>query len=296
MQHAALETINGLIGQLCATNGIDSGEISAVVAGANTIMVHLLLGLDPARICREPYIPVLNNTGFLSAEDAGIEIFPCGVFYCLPSVGSYVGGDVIAGILVSEMHKRQEVSLLVDIGTNGEIVLGNRDWLVACAGIAGPALEGGVAASGMRAERGAVDKVSISQNGEVDYHVIGESCRRHGAMGICGSGLVDCLAGMLLSGIIDRSGRFVDSSRQSLIVVPASESINGKNIVITQTDINNIMRTKGAVTQASRCSWRASDVPWKRSVISLPQGHSAGIWRSRAPSPLDSIRICRERR
>ena len=164
-------------------------------------------------------------------------------------MGSYVGGDVIAGILVSAMHKRQEVSLLVDIGTNGEIILGNSDWLVACAGAAGPALEGGVVASGMRAEQGAVDKVCINQNGVVDYHVIGGGQRRCEAAGICGSGLVDCLAELLLAGIIDRSGRFVDG-RQSLIVVPASESVNGKDIVITQTDIDNIMRTKGAVNAA----------------------------------------------
>jgi uncharacterized 2Fe-2S/4Fe-4S cluster protein (DUF4445 family) len=245
LQQAVVSTINGLIRKLCARTEIDNRDIAAVAIGANTVMVHLLLGLDPSRICRAPYIPVLNNSGFLRASDAGIEIFPHAVLYCLPSVGSYVGGDVIAGILVSAMHKRQEVSLLVDIGTNGEIILGNSDWLVACAGAAGPALEGGVVASGMRAEQGAVDKVRIDQNGKVDYHVIGEGK----AAGICGSGLVDCLAELLLAGIIDRCGRFVDG-RQSLIVVPASKSVNGKDIVITQTDIDNIMRTKGAVNAA----------------------------------------------
>ena len=246
LQQAVLSTINGLIRKLCARMEIECQDITAVVIGANTIMVHLLLGLDPSRICREPYIPVLNSTGFLRASDAGIKVFPDGVLYCLPSVGSYVGGDVIAGILVSGMHKRQEVSLLVDIGTNGEIILGNRDWLVACAGAAGPALEGGVVASGMRAEPGAVDEVRIDQNGVVHYHVIGGGK----AAGICGSGLVDCLAEMLLAGIIDRCGRFVDDHQQVLTVVPGSESANEKDIVITQTDIDNIMRTKGAVNAA----------------------------------------------
>lgn len=245
LQEAVVKTLNFLISDLCARTGVKQEEITAMAIGANTIMVHLLLGLDTSYICREPYIPVLNNTGFLEPGDTGLDIFPHGVLYCLPSVGSYVGGDVVADILVSNMHSRQEISLLVDIGTNGEIILGNQDWIMACAGAAGPALEGGVVASGMRAEVGAVDTVRIEPDGTVKYTVIGASR----AKGICGSGLVDALAGMLLAGVIDLAGRFADG-RESFTVVPAAESATCEEIAITQTDIDNIIRTKGAVNAA----------------------------------------------
>ncbi|AEG14787.1 ferredoxin [Desulfofundulus kuznetsovii DSM 6115] len=246
LQRAILDTLNGLIRRLTGEHGLAGREISAVAVGANSTMVHLFLGLDPSRICMAPYIPVVNNPGLIPAGQLGLEINPLAPVYCLPSVGSYVGGDVIAGVLASGLHQQPELSLFVDIGTNGEIIMGNRDWLVGCAGAAGPALEGGVAECGMRAEPGAIDSISIDPgSGKVRYTTIGGAP----PVGICGSGLVDCLAELLLTGIVDRAGRFRDGRRE-FVVVPASESATGKDIVVTQVDINNLMRTKGAVNAA----------------------------------------------
>ncbi len=246
MQEAIINTLNGIVQTLSRQLRIESGMISAVTVAANTTMVHLLLGLNPARICMAPYIPVVNRPGCIRAGDIGLVVNPEAPLYCLPSVGSYVGGDVIAGVLVSGMSELPEVAFFVDIGTNGEMVLGNRDWLVACAGAAGPALEGGVAGYGMRAEPGAVFYVRIDPvTGKVKYKTVGGVK----AKGICGSGLVDCLAELLLAGVIDRAGKFKDGRRE-YVVVPASESATGKDITFTQTDINNIMRTKGAVNAA----------------------------------------------
>ncbi|WP_407312891.1 ASKHA domain-containing protein [Desulfosporosinus sp. SB140] len=245
LQTLVINTLNRLIKQLCASS-LKSGQITAAAIGANTTMIHLLLGLDPTSICRAPYTPIVNSPGLISAGELGLEINPLAPVYCLPSIGSYLGGDVIGGILVSGMHNKSDVSLFVDIGTNGEIVMGNQEWLVACAGAAGPALEGGVTAFGMRAEPGAVDHVSIDRkSGQVTYTTIGNMPAR----GICGSGLVDTLAELFLNGIIDRTARFTQG-REKYIVVPASETAMGENIVVTQIDVNNFMATKGAVNSA----------------------------------------------
>jgi len=189
---------------------------------------------------------VVNDPGIIIADQLGLKVLKKAPVYIFPSVGSYLGGDIVAGVLASGMHKRDELALLVDIGTNGEIVMGNAHWLVACAGAAGPALEGGVAASGMRAEQGAISEIQIEQHtGKVQYHTIGG----REPMGICGSGLVDGIAEMFLAGLIDRSGRFREG-RDYLVVVPSRQSGTGKDIVISQQDISNLMRTKGAVNAA----------------------------------------------
>lgn len=258
LQRAVLATLNRLIQGLFPLPS-ETSKISAAAIGANTTMIHLLLGLDPASICRAPYVPVVNNPGLITAAEIGLEISPLAPVYCLPSIGSFLGGDVIGGILVSGMHQQSGISLFVDIGTNGEIVLGNKDWLVACAGAAGPALEGGVTTFGMRAEPGAVDHVSINQKtGWVDYSTIGNMP----ALGICGSGLVDTLAGLFLGGIIDRSARFQNGQKE-FVVVAGHEAATGEDIVISQVDIKNFMATKGAVNAATDllmenvgCDWR----------------------------------------
>lgn len=244
LQALILSTVNRLIKNHCQLYGLNFEKIFAAVFAGNTTMIHLLLGLNPQNICMAPYTPVVNAPGFITAGEVGLNINQYAPVYCLPGVGSYVGGDAIAGVLVSGMHRKKEISLLVDIGTNGEIVIGNRDWLVACAGAAGPALEGGVARAGMRAEPGAVDRVNISRTGSVSYNVIGGKKAR----GICGSGLVDCLAQLFLTGMVDRAGKFKEGD--SFTVVSGAESATGDDIVFTQQDINNLMRTKGAVNAA----------------------------------------------
>ena len=246
LQDAVVETLNSIINRLAEQRSIESRRISAITVAANTTMVHLLLGLDPARICMAPYIPVINRPGYIKASEIGLSINPEAPLYCLPGLGSYVGGDVIGGVLASGMHQKSEVALFVDIGTNGEMVLGSKDWLTACAGAAGPALEGGVARHGMRAEPGAIYRVRIAgESGRVEYATVGAQK----PVGICGSGLIDCLAELLLAGIINRAGKFKDG-RSEFVLAPAAESSSGVAITFTQTDIDNLMRTKGAVNAA----------------------------------------------
>ncbi|MCR6544203.1 ASKHA domain-containing protein [Dehalobacterium formicoaceticum] len=245
LQGLIVETLNSLVEEVCQGSSIKREDIIAVCLGANTTMIHLLLGLNPASICRAPYIPMVNNPEIITAREIGLQIHPLAPLYCLPSVGSYLGGDVIGGILVSGMHKEEGLSLFADVGTNGEFVIGNQDWLVACAGAAGPALEGGVTEWGMRAEEGAIDSVAIDD----DFHVTYTTIHGTPAKGICGSGLIDALAELFLSGLIDRAAHFFDG-REAFILVTKDETAHGKDIFISQKDINNLMRTKGAVNTA----------------------------------------------
>lgn len=242
LQEDAVASINRVIALLARQANIRPHAITAGVISGNTTMVHLLLGLPPTNICRSPYVPVVNAPGFIAAEQIGLYIHPQAVVYFLPGVGSYVGGDILAGILASGMHRQEHIGLLADIGTNGEMVLGNREWLVAAAGAAGPALEGGVISCGMRAEPGAVYKVHIdSQTGKITYQTIGSEPAR----GICGSGVVDAIAQGLLAGIITQRGE-LRAPLASLVVVPAEESATRKPIELTTTDIQRFLRTKAA--------------------------------------------------
>lgn len=243
LTQAIASTLNNLINKLCIDSHIANSQISGAVIGGNTTMIHLLLGLSPAHLCREPYLPTVNQPGFLEARELNIAINDFGIIYCIPNIGSYVGGDAVAGILVSEMHKRDTISIIVDIGTNGEIILGNNQWLAACAGAAGPALEGGVVSAGIRAEAGAIDSVRIDgSTGKVSCTTIANEKPK----GICGSGLVDAVAELFIKGIIDFSGRFKDDSKE-FTIVKAEDTAHGQDIKITQIDIRNLLRTKAAV-------------------------------------------------
>ncbi|MGI1659946.1 MAG: ASKHA domain-containing protein [Desulfitobacterium sp.] len=259
LQSLIVETLNNLIRQISAEAFLQAPAISGVCIGANTTMVHLLLGLDPSSICREPYQPVVNKAGIVYAKEIGLEVNPLAPIYCLPSIGSYIGGDVLAGILVSGMHQEEELALLVDIGTNGEFILGNNEWIVACAGAAGPALEGGVTECGIRAEEGAVDHVTIDSEYRVSYTTIANAPAR----GICGSGLIDSLAELFLAGIINRAAQFSDG-RERFVIVPADESADGRELYISQQDINSLMRTKGAVNAALEVLIESVGCHWEK--------------------------------
>jgi len=241
-----VESVNRTAAKAAAEAGVNPVEITAVAVGANTAMIHFLLGLDPRYLYREPYIPAVNAPGLFRATDVGLDVHPEAAVYCMPGVGSYIGGDAVAGILVSGMHRQNEVALFVDIGTNMEIVIGNAEWLVAAAGAAGPALEGGIVKQGMRAVPGAVARVRIDPlTHRVTYTVIGGEKAR----GLCGSAVVDAMAGMLKAGIIDSAGTFRDG-REAFVIVPAGEAAAGTDIAITQQDIKNFLRSKGAVSAA----------------------------------------------
>ncbi|MGO0123153.1 ASKHA domain-containing protein [Desulfothermobacter acidiphilus] len=254
LQQAALETINGLIEELCRAAGARFQDIRAVVGAGNTTMAHLLLNLDPTYIRLEPYVPAVNAPPPVKAVKLGLKTHPEAWLYLVPGVASYVGGDVVAGVEVTGMAEGEELTLLLDIGTNGEMVLGNRDWLLACACSAGPAFEGSGVTCGMRATAGAIEEVEVLPGGREVYYRTVEGKK---PLGICGSGLISLLSSLLRAGVIDRSGRFVEGLSTprlrrgeegwEFVLVWARESAHGHDIYVTQGDLQNLLRAKAAV-------------------------------------------------
>lgn len=251
---AVVENINGLIGALVTDNNIKFSDITAVLASGNTTMIHLLLGIDPAYIRQEPYVPSANLMPVIRAAEIGIKINPRGLLAALPGVSSYVGSDITAGVLASGMTEFREITLLMDIGTNGEIVLGNSEWLMCASCSAGPAFEGGGVKCGMRASKGAIQSLKINHATDViKYSTIGNVLPR----GLCGSGLIDTLAELMRYRIIDRAGRInremawgriiENEEGPEYILARQEESAIENPIVITENDIANIIRSKGAM-------------------------------------------------
>lgn len=257
LQELAVESINTAITTAANAAGIDLDDISEVVVAGNTIMSHMLLAIDPSYMIEEPYVPVVRRSLTTSASMIGLSIKPDGGIFIFPAVSDFIGGDIVADILASGMYKRPEISLLIDIGTNFEVVLGNDEWMFACAGAAGPALEGGEVLFGMRANPGAIEKVSIDpETLAVAYHTINDKK----PVGICGSGLIDILAELLRACVIDRTGRInTDISHPRVrrgeyfpefLIVSREESGIGKDIVITENDIKNLIMSKASTLAA----------------------------------------------
>ena len=256
LQQRVVQCISDLAEDLVAKRKIAIRDIVALCVSGNTTMVHFFLKLDPFHLCREPYIPVVNSPDPFFANQVGLALHPGAIVWVMPSVGSYFGGDLISGILASGLDQQKDTSMLIDVGTNAEVVVGNRDWLIACAGAAGPALEGGVARMGMRAGIGAIEHCSIDPaTGDLDYATIGDAPAR----GICGSGVIDLVAGLYLARIIDirgkfrkdqpqAAGRFVeqDDGLAYVVVVP-EEGDQGKPVLLSQVDIDALMRSKAAM-------------------------------------------------
>ncbi len=255
-------TINTLIGKSIDGQGVSGGCISgqdivyASVSG-NTTMTHLLLGVDPRYIREEPYVPTFNRLSFLEAAGLGLALNPEARVYCAPAVGSYVGGDITAGLLATPMLRdTDKISMFIDAGTNGELVAGNKDWLMTCACSAGPAFEGGGVRCGMPATAGAIERFAITGDGDVEYKVIDSARPR----GVCGSGLVDLLAELLVGGYVDRQGKIrkeaagerliEEDGSTGFLIERAEETYWGHDLVITERDITNLIRTKGAVFSA----------------------------------------------
>lgn len=256
LKNAVVTTINSLIHSLVAAADITSQDIICFVAAGNTTMTHLLLGLEPCTIRLEPYIPTAARFPWARAVDVGLVGHPEAVLHCMPCVSSYVGGDITAGVLACGMNDRPELSALIDIGTNGEIVIGNNEWLVCCSASAGPAFEGGGTKCGMRATKGAIQKVRIRGN-DIAYDTVGGGK----AKGICGSGLIDLMAELVAEEIIDQSGKFIRLDHPHVqvvdgvpefVVAPPHESETGQPVVITQDDIGNLMKSKAAVLAAMK--------------------------------------------
>jgi len=257
LHNAVSSTINQLIQVLALESRVNINDITSIVCAGNTTMIHLLLKKPPAYIRRDPYIPALSPFPELRSSEAGININTSGKLYCIPAVANYIGGDTTAGILSSGLYNRKELSMFIDIGTNGEIALGNEEFIVACAASAGPAFEGSGLKNGMRASPGAIEKVKINlKNFSVDYNVIGNI----EPLGICGSGYISLLRNMLSSGIIDRSGKIIieDSERvrvsdygREFVVVFKGDSGTIEDIVITDADLDNLKRAKAAIYSAA---------------------------------------------
>ncbi|MHB8174683.1 MAG: ASKHA domain-containing protein [Nitrospirota bacterium] len=244
---AAVNCINALAEKLAGNAGVSANDISCACISGNTTMAHLFLGLDPYNICRAPYVPAANRFGVFKAKELGLDIKPEAQVVVLPNVGSYVGGDVLAGMLASGMTDRDGISILVDVGTNAEIIVGNRDWLVACAGAAGPALEGGVVSSGMRAAPGAIDRIKIDVNYEPSFTVIGNES----PVGMCGSALIDLLSELFRTGLIDGRGKFIPGKTGRVVETEWGLAYSvADNIVFTEKDIENLIRTKAAMYTA----------------------------------------------
>ncbi len=259
LHQAVIQDVETLIDDLAQRAHLGRGDVHCVVAAGNTAMLHFLLGLEADLIRLSPFVPSATSPPPVRAAEIGLRIHPRGILYALPMVGSYVGGDITAGILAAGMHECDELSLLLDIGTNGEIVLGNRDFLIACSASAGPAFEGGSVTCGMRATSGAIDSVRIFQR---DLAVSATTIDDCPAAGLCGTGLIDALSAMLLSGIVDRSGRFQpqrapdrfrhsENGQAEFVLVSRKESGGQRDIVISQADVENLIRTKGAIYAAA---------------------------------------------
>ena len=250
---AIRQDINNLIEKLCLEANLKTDDINAAICAGNTTMLSIFLGITPRNIRREPYIPPLSDPPPMPAVHAGIKINENGILYCVPGIAGWVGGDITAGMISSGIDRSPAVSLLIDIGTNGEIVVGNREWQLTCSCSAGPAFEGSGIACGCRAVAGAIDKVDILDGDTVRYRTIGDDL----PIGICGSGLLDSVSELFRAGILGRDGRF-DQTRPAdrliefndqpaYIIAPASETADGRDIVITQGDIDNLIRAKAAI-------------------------------------------------
>lgn len=250
-------TINDLLNLMSDKNNIPLSDIYSLIVSGNTTMIHFLLNLPTKYIRREPYIPLVNKIPSISSFELGMMINPNGKIYSLPLVASYIGADIVAGVVACDIDISDEICALLDLGTNGEIVVGNKDFLVAAACSCGPAFEGSGITSGMMAARGAIEDIKIS-NGKIEYKVIGDTK----PLGICGSGLIDIPAELFKSGVIDRSGKFIKDLKDKIlkqrvrqneygeyefVIVEKNLSGNNKDIVITESDIQNILRAKGAI-------------------------------------------------
>jgi len=262
LNHAIIEgTVNQLLKEMIRKLAITENEIVFSVFAGNTTMAHLLLGVCAENIRLEPYIPAFRNAPTLKASDISLGINKNAPVFILPNVASYVGGDIVAGVLASGLWDNNETVLFMDLGTNGEIVLGNKEWMLTCACSAGPAFEGGEISSGMRAASGAIDEVKIDRhNLKPIIKVIGNTKPK----GICGSGIIDLIAEMFLKGIIDMKGKINNNIKSDRIrynhhlgcfeyvVAFGSETKDGRDITLNEIDIDNFLRAKGAVYSGAR--------------------------------------------
>jgi uncharacterized 2Fe-2S/4Fe-4S cluster protein (DUF4445 family) len=267
---AAGESINKMVKLLCVKHKIDIEEIARMVVSGNTVMAHLLLGISPAGIGVSPFQPSTKFPGTFRAGEIGLAMNPAGLVDVAPSIGGYVGGDIVSGIDVCGVHEGKGTHLLIDIGTNGEIALGTPTGMWACATAAGPAYEGSGISCGMRAGSGAIERIWIdAPDMNVRYEVINNSNHNGRPSGVCGSGLIDFLAEAFRAGLLERTGRFNKDAvatcprikqvelrghpMQAFVLVPKEDTDDGlADIVITEKDIEGLLQAKAAIYVGAR--------------------------------------------
>ena len=257
LQKVTVDTFGSLLSELTEATGIDASRCGVMIVSGNTTMIHFLLGLNAWPVFASPFAPVSTDPGFLWGRELGMAF--SGLLYIIPSASNYVGGDIVSGLLKLDIHRREEISLFFDIGTNGELVVGNRDWMMAGAGAAGPALEGYISRFGMRAAPGAVDKVKI-RGRDLSFTTIDNAK----PVGICGSGIIDLLAQMRLNQWIDISGALEPTASDRIVYLPEEkeyaavyatleESGTGTPLYFSQTDIHQYLDTKAAAYTMIDC-------------------------------------------
>ena len=254
------ETINPMIHEMCKSAKFPKDHIYRMCVASNTTMNHLFAGINSDPLRTEPYIPAFFKTNSLFASDVGIDINKDAHIIMAPNIGSYVGGDITAGTLVSQIWNRPEFSLFIDLGTNGELVFGNSDFMMSCACSAGPAFEGGDISCGMRATDGAIEACTIDKETmEPTYKIVGDPGTK--PVGLCGSGIIDVISELYICGIINPKGKFIREGKRikhdkygmgSYILAFEEEAGSVKDVEITEVDIDNFIRAKGAIFSAIR--------------------------------------------
>lgn len=262
------ETLNPIIANLCRSAGISARSILRLCVGANTTMNHLFVGVDAEPVRMEPYIPSFFSWEGLKAGDLKLPANPLAPVIIAPNIGSYVGGDITAGTLATGLWDSDEMSLFIDLGTNGEIVFGNRDFMMSCACSAGPAFEGGDISCGMRATDGAIEACVLDKDTmNPTLTIVGDAEQK--PVGICGSGIIDIISELFRCGIINAKGLFVrEGSRVQrdehgmgrFVLATSEESETGREISINEVDIDNFIRAKGAIFSAIHTLLEAVDM------------------------------------
>ena len=252
------ETLTPIIANLCKSAGINAKSILRLCIAANTTMNHLLIGVDADPVRMDPYIPSFFGWEGLLAGDLKLPANPLAPVILAPNIGSYVGGDITAGTLAAGIWDKDEMSLFIDLGTNGELVFGNRDFLMSCACSAGPAFEGGDISCGMRATDGAVEACVIDKETmEPTLTIVGDAGQK--PVGICGSGIIDIISELFRTSIINARGQFArEGSRVKrdehgmgrYVIADTTESETGREVSINEVDIDNFIRAKGAIFSA----------------------------------------------
>lgn len=270
LQQVVVEGLNSIIDQLVEKSGVQREYISHITAAGNTVMTHLLVGLDPKYLRETPYTPIANFIPPVRAVRVGLNVSDFVYLYTFPLVASYVGGDIVSGVLSSGMYQRQELTLYIDIGTNGEIVVGNADWLMTASCSAGPAFEGGGLRCGMRATAGAIERFHINPDTLEPMIVTIDKVK---AKGICGSGAINILAEFLETGVLDQNGKFnrtcstkrIREGQDGFEYVLAYKEETGaeEDVVITEADIDNLIRAKAAMFAGYQCLLAKLDLTFK---------------------------------